>query len=65
MAARTGSKKLANTSMKLRAVGGVRHSQHLRQGMAIKSVASKGGNVIPVPYSPNVWKCLLQSEEER
>lgn len=52
MAARTGSKNLTNTSMKLRARGGVRHSQHLRRGLAIKSVASKGGNLTPVPGFP-------------
>lgn len=48
MASRTGNKKLPNTSMKLRAGGGVRHSQNLRQGLAIKSVAFKGGNSTPV-----------------
>ena len=44
-------KELTNTSVKLRARGGMRHSQHQRQGLAITSAAHKGGNWIPVPHS--------------
>ena len=45
--AKTASRELTNTSVKPRARCGMRPSQHPRQGLGIKALATKGGNLTP------------------
>lgn len=49
-AAKAGSRKLIDTSMKQRWRSGVRHSQHPSQGLVSKPVAVKDSNSTPVEH---------------
>lgn len=46
-AAKTASREVTNTSVKPRARCGMRPSQQPRQGLGIKALATKGGNLTP------------------